>query len=142
MDTAGLALTGFTAVAALFAAIASWRTAHETRRSWEAVQRAERLRALEEIHQIVGHLTELGWSEKANRYTRIAISLGGGPQGLYFTAGQDLRGKVASSHCELRACTMVAEMLIAGTARPGKAPIKEALAEVERAMEELARGAG
>jgi hypothetical protein len=122
MDTAALALTGFTTLAALLAALASWRTAHETRRGWEATQRADRLRVLEEIHELVGHITELGWSERANPFTKMAISMGGGPQGLYFTTGQDLRGKVAASHCDLPACKQVADMLIAGTARSASCP--------------------
>ncbi len=138
-DTAALVLTGLTAVGALLAAVASWRTAHETRRGWEADQRSDRLRALEEIHEIIGHVTELGWSEKGNRYTKLAISLGGGPQGLYFTAGQDLRGKVAAAHCDLPTCRKVADMLIAGTVRSEKAPIPAALTEVEREMQRLAR---
>jgi len=137
-DTVALSLTGFTALAALLAAVASWRTAQETRRGWEATQRGDQLRALESIHEIVGHVTELGWSEKANRYTRLAMTFGGGPQGLYFTTGQDLRGKIAAAHCDLPACKRVADALISGRALK-EAPIKEALAEVEREMNRLAR---
>jgi hypothetical protein len=136
MDTAAFALTATTAIGALVAAVASWRTAGETRRAWESAERADQLRLLESIHQLVGTATEVGWSVNATRYTRIAHSFGG-PKGLWFTWGQELRGKVEAAHCELPLCRQVAEELTKGNMR--EAPIRQALDEVRREMELLKR---
>jgi hypothetical protein len=114
----------------------------ETRHGWEEAQRAERVRALRDIHDLVGHAIEVVSSDVVAAEEARTFLIGGvGARGRWFTLGHDIRGKIAASGVELPLCSKVADALIDGADPRGETSIPNALAEAEAQIKRLAQPA-